>query len=503
MKDDNILYEEAEDDAVVIHLGRLFGDVWKGICRFWWIFPVLIAVSASVTCLYGTVRYQPMYEAYASFMVITMSQSSGNEADTTYSFSYNRSTADQLGSTFPYILSSDILQDSLKEVLGTDKINGTITAKAVQDSNLITLRVVSNSQIDANTILDTVMEVLPAVSQYVIGTAQFQVIEESAGTSTPVNQLNRIKYAVTGAEAGFILGIVFLMGYALTRKTVRSSEDLKTLLNVPYLGAIPQVRRSGGKREEKNAVVSIRGSRAGESFAESVRFLQARVEHVMKQREDQVLLVTSTGPGEGKSTVSMNLALAMAQNGRKVILMDGDLRKPDLKDRLELTKQTASLTDVLSGNMKLDDAIVRFPGETFAFLGNSEPISKSVSVISSPEMKQLILELRKNADYIIIDVPPCQIMADTAHYWDYADGVLYVVKQDQVNRSQILNAVSELPENGAKLIGCVLNGVQGGLVGYGYGYGYGYGGYGSKKYGSHGYGYHSKGYGYHSRKRDE
>ncbi len=486
MKEEYVDQEERLEEDITLHFAKLLADIWKGCRRFYRILAVLIAAGASLCCLLHTIFCRPMYEAYASFLIITKNESSSNEAEAAYSFSYNRSTADQLSSTFPYILNSDILQDSLREVLGTDKINGKILAETVEDSNLVTLRVISDRSADAGRILETVLAVLPTVTQYVIGPAQFQMLEES-NSDEPMDTLSRAESTLIGAAGGLGLGALFLIGYALTRRTIRDAEEIKALWSVPYLGALPKVYRERGRNRQDGADWLDKNG-IGEAFEESIRSLQAKIEHAMKQEGQQILLITSTDPNEGKTTVSCHLARAMAQGGKRVILVDGDLRTAALKERLNA--EGKSLTDVILGKAARKEAIGSVPGEEFLFLGNSKAISNPSSLIVSPEMKQLMQSLKAEADYVIVDTPAAAPLSDAVYFWNCADAVLYVIRQDQTEGSRILKAASEFPDNGNKMIGCILNGAEVGIAGYGYGYGYGYGcGYGYR----YGDGHHKKG----------
>lgn len=477
MRERDTWLEGQQDD--VLDLGRLFQDVRKGLKKFWWLVLVLAVAGSGVFCCYRAVAYKPLYESSASFTVKTLSGTSQNDTSTTYNFTYNKSTAAQLGNTFPYILTSDVLQQELEEELGTDEINGIITASSVEDSNLFTLTVSSASQKDAKEILEAVMKVYPDVSQYVIGETQFQVVEEAKVSEKPVNFPDYKKTFFLGAVVGILAAMLFIIFYALSRKTVRQADDLKEILNITCLATLPEVSRQN-RRTRADGGVNIYAAQKDTMFVERIRSLQNRVENYMLQNNQKVLLVTSTEPMEGKSTISMNLALAMAQTGKKVVLMDGDLRKPELKARLRLKNYNVQIKDVLKGRISLGKAVCYLKKERLYFLGNCKPLSNPSAAIGSPAMSKMMEKLRRNADVIIIDVPPCDMMADTAQYWSYADGVLYVVRQDWVDIKRIAGAIQDLPENGSKLIGCVLNRAKDGEISYGYKYGY-YGYYGKKK----------------------
>ena len=451
-----------------IDLGVLFIDFWKGIKKFWYITILFAVLGAGGMLGYRYFTYEPMYQANASFTVKIVGDLLDNEVNTAYGFFYDKNTADQIEKTFPYILSSGILQKHLCEELGTDYVNGSINAQVITDSNLVTLSATSRSREDAKKILEAVIVVYPEVAEYVLGEIEFEFLNEPELQEEPVNRPNVKKDLMTGVLAGIALSMGIILIYALLRKTIRNENDLKQTLNTALLGMLPEVK-------EKKILITEKWKKRSR-YQEDVYSLQNRVDYLMKKNGHKVLLVTSTEPSEGKTTVSANLALAMAQRGEKVLLIDGDLRKPDIKKRLSIPSGGKNMIDVLKESARLEEAAVYLQDEGLYVLGSDRPVRNSVTVINSRRMEHLIEQARAFADVIIIDAPPAGILADAAHYYEYVDGVLMVIRQDWANQSRILDAVQDFPGQGEKLLGCVMNVVKTGFASYGYGYSsYGYG----------------------------
>lgn len=162
-----------EDDE--IDLGVLLRNFVQGMRKFWWLLLLLTVLGAGVMLLRATIFYTPIYRADASFTVMTGRNASEDGGD--YEFYYDSTTAGQLEKTFPYILSSQLLTDAIREDLGVDVINGTIAASAIPDSNLITMSVESTSAEDAEKILDAAIRLYPEVSRFVIGDTYFNMID--------------------------------------------------------------------------------------------------------------------------------------------------------------------------------------------------------------------------------------------------------------------------------------------------------------------------------------
>lgn len=451
-----------------IDLGVLLIDFWKGIKKFWYIILILMILGIGAMWGYRHFTYVPMYRASASFTVKTVGDMLDNEVNTAYGFFYDKNTADQIEKTFPYILSSGILQKHLCEELGTTYVNGSVSAQVIADSNLVTLSATSRNKEDARKILDAVIVVYPEVAEYVLGEIEFEFLNEPELQETPINRPSRKKDLAVGGLAGLALGMGLVLIYALLRKTIRNEEDLKYTLNTTLLGMLPEVK-------EKKVLITEEWKKKSR-YQEDMYTLQNRVDYLMKKDGQKVLLVTSTEPSEGKTTVAVNLALAMAQRGNKVLLIDGDLRKPDIKKYFEFPDRKKTIASVLKKESRVSEAAVYLEDEGIYVLRGEKPVSNPVAVINSRRMEGLIEQARAFADVVIIDAPPAGILADAAHYYEYADGVLMVVRQDWANQSRILDAVQDFPGQGEKLLGCVMNMVKTGFASYGYGYSsYGYG----------------------------
>ena len=206
-----------------------------------------------------------------------------------------------------------------------------------------------------------------------------------------------------------------------------------------------------------------------------------------------MVLVTSTIPGEGKTTVSFNLAVSLAQSGKRVILVDADLRHQVVKARAGITAPSAGLLELSrAARPDVSRVLLPVPGvQNLQLLAGNTRMASPMGVLDTPKMRSLLEQTRALADYVIVDAPPAGILADAAVLCHSADQVLYVVRYDFASRNQVVDAMHSVTGRGAELAGFVINGrPTRGRSSYGYGYGrYGYGkyGYGSK------YGYSKSG----------
>ena len=197
-------------------------------------------------------------------------------------------------------------------------------------------------------------------------------------------------------------------------------------------------------------------------------------------------MVTSSIAGEGKSTVAANLAISMARKGKKVILVDCDLRSPSVARIFGLNKKFPGLVPLLRGRCSLESALheVEENGKPLGLtlVPGGEKESHLVEILSSDAMRSLIDKLRDVSDVVILDTPPSAILVDAMILVNYVDAVAYVVMNDFARRRFIFNGVEELMAGDAPIVGCILNGGKARSGSYGYygyksryGYGYGYG----------------------------
>lgn len=457
-----------------IDLTALLGELWRIFTRMFWVPLVLAVLAGGLLGLRSWRSYTPMYRSEATFTVQLLS----NQYDITGVDSYyDKAAAEQLANTFPYLLSSDLMQQLLQRELGVGWLNGSITAQSVANTNLFSVQVTSTSAQDAYDILNGVIAVYPQVANYVVGSTELTVLVPPAVASQPYNAFQPTRTIIKGAVLGFGVGVVFLLVLAMASKTIRTREDMKKWMNVPCLGTLPTVsfkRRTG----KTGGTVTILNDRTGSAFQESIRSLRIRFLREAERQESKVFLVSSTVPGEGKTTVAVNLALTLGQNGARVILVDMDLRKPSVKKALGLTAPSKGVPELLRGGEESPKAaLMELEGTRVRVLAGDKAVENPRRQLESRKLSGLIKALREEADYVVIDTPPNGLLGDSTALAGLADGILYVVRAGKAQVPHIMDSIQLLSSSRTPLMGCVLNGVKENGGGYGYGYGYGYGGY--------------------------
>ena len=468
-----LVLRKVADQYIIVPTGKRVKEI-----------PNMVYMSSSAAFLWDYMKENPFTVEELADKILEryegVTRETALEDSDSYNFYYDSATAGQLAKTFPYILSSNLLTDAIKADLGVESINGSISAEAVSDSNLITMTVISSSPEDAKTILESAIRVYPSVARFVIGETQFNMIDVPTLPTEPYNQPDYTRQIAKWALAGAAAAFVVMLLLALLKKTVQKPEELKSVMSLSCLGNIPQIRFKA-RNKKTRPELTIQNRRLPQDFRESILGLQVRLDREMEERSGKVLLVTSTISGEGKSMTAVNLACAAAEHGRKVLLIDGDLRKQQDKRILGM-KGGSGLEQVLKSECLLEDALKKEKESGVWILGGSEPVSRVVRILSHRKLPEVMESCRKVMDPIIIDTPPCEPFEDAQIWSEYADGIVYVIRHDYVQRRRIVDGINGLEDGGTPLLGYVFNDVpvhRGGYGYYGYGrYGYGYYGYG-------------------------
>lgn len=484
------------DSRVLLH------NFLNALRRMIWIVLIFSLLFAGLGYFRADRHFSPIYSAEA---VISVRATYSSTMDITSSSSFvDRSTALSLSATFPYAISSDYAQMLLKKELNTDVINGSITSSSTAEAALFTVTVTSSDPQDAFDILNAAIKIYPQAASSILGDTQIHVINIPLEPPTePVNHNTAWKSAVKWGLIALAAGLLIVFLISLTRKTVHSAEDLRKLVNLRCLAYVPEIRmKKHSKASSLNVLIT--NPRMPSTFGEAVRNLRLKVKKSMQKADAKVLLVTSTLPDEGKTTVATNLSLALAAEGKRVILIDGDLRKQSLRETLGIKERSYGLVEILSGKAS-DFHLLTVPGTHLFLLSGNATTDQPQPLLDTSRFARILEMLKEKLDYIIIDSPPAGILSDAATTAKYADAALYVVRQDMANATQITDSIQNLSATGVNLIGCVLNYTIAGTNRYGYSskyhspYGYkyggsynGYNGYGRYSkyghYGSYGYG---------------
>ena len=315
-------------------------------------------------------------------------------------------------------------------------------------------------------------------------------IMDKARTTAIMNAKAKSKTTSTYLIIGFLIPLVLIILSELLNNKIRSPKDVVKMKMFRLIGTL---------RHAKNQNPTLVRASPRSSYAEMLRAIRTRIEFVLRRKDKMVICITSTESGDGKTFLATNLAALYAMAGKKVLLVDMDLRKPNIHTKLGL-ENGVGVSNYLIGDCEEEDVYTRDTPFGFDFIHAGTIPPNPGELVHSDKLADTIKRARENYDFIIIDTSPIGLVPDAYAIIEQSDMCLYVIRCMQTNKSfckQTLEQMQEVVENPEK-IQLVLSDIPTeGRHSYGSGYGYGYGGYGGYGYGHFGYGgYGGYGYGY-------
>ena len=278
-----------------------------------------------------------------------------------------------------------------------------------------------------------------------------RVVDQAETPRAPVspNTFNNLLIALLGG-LGLAVGLAFAFEYGDDR--IKNPDELKKSLGLPFLGMVPALF-------DKSITNPLITGGAPNLFNESIRSIRTNVLFSSADEGSRLVVVTSSAPGEGKTAVSTNLSLALAQAGHRVLLIDGDMRKPRVH---EVFAQTLApgLSNLLVGDKQLSDTIRESPQQGLWLMPAGTFPPNPAELLGSKKFRDLTAYLQQHFDWVIIDTPPVMAVTDASITANLAHGVLFVVGAEMTSKRVAQRAVEQLEMSQAKFLGVVLNRVD-------------------------------------------
>ena len=315
-------------------------------------------------------------------------------------------------------------------------------------------------------------------------------IMDRARTTAVMNANAKSKTTTIYLVIGLLIPFILIIISELLNNKIRSPKDVVKLRKFRLIGTL---------RHAKNQNPTLVRASPRSSYAEMLRSIRTRMEFVLKRKEKMVISISSTESGDGKTFLATNLAALYGLTGKKTLLVDLDLRKPNIHTKLGL-ENGVGLSNYLVGECELNDAMVKDTPFGFDLLRAGTIPPNPGELIHSDKLTQMMSDLREQYDFVVIDTSPIGLVPDAYAVIEQCDSCLYVIRCMETNKSfckQTLDQMKEVIDNPEK-VQIVLSDIPTeGRHSYGSGYGYGYGGYGGYGYGHYGYGgYGGYAYGY-------
>lgn len=427
------------------------------ILRARWIFIVATTLLGGLLALGISLIVPPSYQARVQFYVTV----AGGENAATAAYQGSLGAQQRVQSYAALVESSNIAQQVIAESgadIDVDQVVNATTASADAKTVLLNVAVTDASPQRALKLAEGFAEVLPSAINRLEtpdgggpALAKLTVVNPPTLPSESVAPKTEQNVAI-----GFILGLFAGLGIALLinamDRRVKTKDQLETIAGKPVVGSIPFRTDEDTKLGEEH-IVSFREGHS--PAAESFRRLRTNLQFLNVDKPPKVLVLTSSVAMEGKSETAVNLTLALAEAGNKVLLVEADLRRPRVVNYMSMPDKVG-LTNILSGQAVLADVVqeTRHQGVDLLACGPLPP--NPSELVASETARGLVEELRSKYDYVIIDSPPLLPVTDGSLLARITDGALLVVRSNRTTTDQVSQAVENLEKADAELLGIVM-----------------------------------------------
>lgn len=459
----------------------------KKLLKNWWV----IALSAILLAAIGFTAATLTDVKYYSSQIMFVASNKDTSLVVSGQSSSDLSASVTLAESYQYVFTTTELSQKVANNCGWDvsaqDVKSFISVQPVEETAIVYLTVTTTNPEVSYAIADTYVRFYEEAITTAFPSTRLTVIDPPLLPEQPNANNNKLIYTALGFLSGAVLAALVIVCIVAIKDTVKSSDDIKTKLNLKIIGSVNHVP-SKGKKDDKSSVL-ITDRRSGFAFIESFKLIRTKFDHILLRKGQKALVVTSTEENEGKTTTAINIALALAKNGKEVLLIDGDLRKPAIAKALNINaNEDLGIFGIVNGSRDLADSIKYSEKYNLYLLLSGKTIPDSAEVLSSSQMGEIIARAKQEFDYVVIDTAPCGVVADASILAGFSDAIVMVIRQDTVSTRRIKRALENLDNSGTEIVGCIYNDAKSGIGGstsrrYGYGgYGYGYG-YGEQKSG--------------------
>lgn len=447
----------------LIDITEYFDRFYKAFKKLWKIALVITILCVSLNVVKSMISYN---KTYTSSMTVVVSSDN-------YGILVTTEESEETNLAFQKVLTSQSMRKVIQNDLKMDYVPATLNVSLVLNTNFMKITSTASNPEDAFKVIQSVSKNYGQLTK-LMNDANMIIIEEPKLPTGPDMTPDYTRLVIEGFVVGCVLSCVMIVAYAVSRRTIIKEDHIKDKLHLKSFGTVPYI--SFTRKHMQGKQLLITNPLVPVSYKEAYRSLTLKIE---RTKNLKTLMVTSSLPNEGKSTVSSNIAIRLAQKGKKVVLVDFDLRNPSLYSTFRIENTKDHIGNYLDGNAMLEDIICQSEQhDNLDLIIGFKNYNNSIEMLNREITKELISKLEEMYDYVILDVPPLLIMQDTLNVAKYADSTLLVIRQDYAKVYEIAEAIDELYAVNRNILGCVLNAQDDSIFdedakGYGYGYRYG------------------------------
>lgn len=431
--------------------------LWK---RLW----LIILISLLGTGVSAYLSYYCLVPQYETFTTLLVGRPNTPEDKLEYS---EVLLNQQLVNTYREIARSKTISSQIMDKLDLDydydDFRKKVDVTLLENTEIIKIQARHHERLTAAMIANETAAIFIEKVKVLMKIDNIQIIDKAEVPMSPVSP-KPVQNMAVGFTTAFMLAVLIVIFRAYMNNKIVTQNDVAEYVGIPVIGMIPRVRKV--KSLNRNREMGLIAKNEPKSqYAEAYRTLRTNIHFLSMNKESKLFVITSPGANEGKSTIASNLGYMVSQINRKVLLIDGDLRKPTLNEIFKLP-QAMGLTGVLAENIEAYAAIHQID-EGSLYVMPSGPVPPNPSeLLLSVGMQSLMEKLRMEYDIILIDTPPLGLVTDSADLAAIADGTIIVCSSSETDIESCNRVKLTLKNLNINILGIVLNKVKTGKSNY-------------------------------------
>lgn len=418
--------------------------------RYWIIILIASIIAGAIGGVIGRIVYKPEYTTTQAFTINVKSRPDASIASTSET---------QLSKTIPSLMTSEAFMKYMSPYIKESGADGRFMVSSLSSTNIFYITAVAPSNKDCVTIINTIQQNSSYMMSKIIGESEMELLAVPSTSKLPSNSPKYIQYALVCFALVLMLSLALLIFRAGVTKTFNDANDAEKELNSKCLAVIDEInkkRRSSDKsRANKMPLVTDEG--ASLELKQSINTLATKVIKKCRDNDYKTILVTSTISGEGKTSISTNLACDIADIGHKVLLIDCDLRTPNVIKAFDIEASENKLSNAIANVDNSKDYIIKTGVMGLDLLCNTSTTDNAIEAANGNELKNVINKLKNEYDYIILDTPPVGFLGDSISISDVADAFIYVISHNFVNVGYVKRSLGIFNNSDSEMLGFVIN----------------------------------------------
>lgn len=441
-----------------------------------WLIVIVTILGGVVAYCYSRFMLPLEYSSHISMYV----QSYTVKEDSEQQQVNNISNSKQLINTYIQVLKDDAVMEAVsdrlensypREILAQNfvmqgdnitpsSLRSCITISSVSDTSALNIYTTTRNPEVAAAVCNNLAAVANHYIQEAVAVGSISSIDTAKVYYSPVAP-NTPKNTLMGLAAGFMLIILIILVIDFFDNTIKETDSLSTRYNKAIIGEIPRFGHTGKKKKKHHdrAALKLTDKDIPFGIVESYKSIRTNITFSLSTSDKRIFAVSSPNPGEGKSTTATNIAIAIAQSGRKVLLIDADLRKSVIH-RMFGAKNEFGLSTVTSKQAELEECIQHTDVENLDVITAGEVPPNPSELLGSKRMAKILDELSEQYSTIIIDTPPVNVVTDAMELAKYVSGIVMVMRYGKTTTEDLEAAMKKIDFSQMHVLGFVLNDVD-------------------------------------------